>query len=191
MGGRRSPTPNHHCGSQQTLCLVPSLGCPTSVRERARAFEFSSTNCHCLKRARESLFQNRNVMRKTKRPLTNNDDTMQWPVWSILFQPVFLINSLSLSLTHSLALALSLALSLSYAGPMSRAKALRDTVYRPTFICCLWINTPPPPTPSPALRSRAQRPPHSSLALNDLPAPPAPPSSLLLLLLLLLLWDDS
>ena len=43
----------------------------------------------------------------------------------------------------------------------------------------------------PAFRGRAQRQPHSSLALNDLPAPPAPLSSLLLLLLLLLLWDDS
>jgi len=66
-------------------------------------------------------------MRKTKR----QRDTIQALVWSIWFQPVFLINSLSLSL--SLALALSPALSLSYAGPMSRATALRDSVYRPTL----------------------------------------------------------
>jgi hypothetical protein len=29
--GPRAPLPKHHCGSQQTLCLVPSLGCPTLV----------------------------------------------------------------------------------------------------------------------------------------------------------------
>jgi len=29
VGGRAASHPKHHCGSQQTLCLVPSLGCPT------------------------------------------------------------------------------------------------------------------------------------------------------------------
>jgi hypothetical protein len=26
--GAEGSSPKHHCGSQQTLCLVPSLGCP-------------------------------------------------------------------------------------------------------------------------------------------------------------------
>ena len=30
-GPRAPKNPKHHCGSQQTLCLVPSLGCPTLV----------------------------------------------------------------------------------------------------------------------------------------------------------------
>ena len=34
VGGRAASHPNHHCGSQQTLCLVPSLGCPTLVAHR-------------------------------------------------------------------------------------------------------------------------------------------------------------
>jgi hypothetical protein len=29
--GPRAPLPKHHCSSQQTLCLVPSLGCSTLV----------------------------------------------------------------------------------------------------------------------------------------------------------------
>jgi hypothetical protein len=29
--GAEGSSPKHHCGSQQTLCLVPSLGFPTSV----------------------------------------------------------------------------------------------------------------------------------------------------------------
>jgi len=47
--------------------------------------------------------------------------------------PAGVPNKFSLSLSLSLALALSPALSLSYAGPMSRATALRDSVYRPTL----------------------------------------------------------
>ena len=35
VGGRAASHPKHHCGSQQTLCLVPSLGCPTLVYVKA------------------------------------------------------------------------------------------------------------------------------------------------------------
>jgi hypothetical protein len=46
IGWAEGSLPKHHCGSQQTLCLVPSLGCPTWV---VRALRFRPAHEGCGK----------------------------------------------------------------------------------------------------------------------------------------------
>jgi hypothetical protein len=44
LGAERLLTPKHHSVSQQTVCLVPSLGYPTLVNERARSTALEPTS---------------------------------------------------------------------------------------------------------------------------------------------------